>query len=209
VKVSAESAATASLPTDDRSWCSPSVDSPAERQNARRLAGTAASRPPGTHASKCHFPTSSDGRPAARRPGGASGRTPRISTTTVPWFPVSRVLDFPVGCPTRSKVVAFLGGPATTYPAPARVCRRGILRKDPSRARVGRGRGPRKVSETPPKLERYHGRREIRRDFFARFVMRRAELAIEPRRAATCSVRSTSHPRPGQAGDVGVGAAFS
>jgi glycerol-3-phosphate O-acyltransferase len=85
-----------------------------------------------------------------------------------------RVFWIPGGLPTRSKVVSFLSG-RDTY-RPPKLLQRSILRKDPARARVVAGE-PAKVSE----LRKSWGDTTIAenpRDF-ARFVMRRAELAIE------------------------------
>jgi len=85
-----------------------------------------------------------------------------------------RVFWIPGGLPTRSKVVAFLSG-RDTY-RPPKLLQSGILRKDASRARVVAGE-PAKVSELRQSW-RDTTVAENPRDF-ARFVMRRAELAIE------------------------------
>jgi glycerol-3-phosphate O-acyltransferase len=85
-----------------------------------------------------------------------------------------RVFWLPVGLPTRSKVVAFLSG-RDTYRPPELLQRR-FLRQNPGRARVVAGE-PAKVAE----LRKQWSDTTIAenpRDF-ARFVMRRAELAIE------------------------------
>jgi glycerol-3-phosphate O-acyltransferase len=85
-----------------------------------------------------------------------------------------RVFWVPGGLPTRSKVVALLSG-RDTY-RPPHVLQRGILRKDQSRARVVDGE-PAKVSELRQQWsDTTVG--ETPRDF-ARFVIRRATLAIE------------------------------
>ena len=85
-----------------------------------------------------------------------------------------RVFWVPGGLPTRSKVVALLSG-RDTYRPPELLQRR-ILRKDPSRARVVAGE-PAKVSELRQQWsDTTVG--ENPRDF-ARFVIRRAILAIE------------------------------
>ncbi|MGH3641470.1 MAG: glycerol-3-phosphate 1-O-acyltransferase, partial [Mycobacterium sp.] len=86
----------------------------------------------------------------------------------------ARVFWIPAGLPTRSKVVAFLGG-RDTY-RPPKLLQRGILRKDPARARVVAGE-PAKVSELRQSWSDTTVA-ENPRDF-ARFVMRRAALAIE------------------------------
>ena len=85
-----------------------------------------------------------------------------------------RVFWVPGGLPTRSKVVALLSG-RDTY-CPPKMVQRSILKRDPSRARVVAGE-PAKVSE----LRQYwsdHTTAENPREF-ARFVLRRAALAIE------------------------------
>ncbi|MDT5075996.1 MAG: glycerol-3-phosphate O-acyltransferase [Mycobacterium sp.] len=85
-----------------------------------------------------------------------------------------RVFWVPGGLPTRSKVVALLSG-RDTY-RPPHFLQRGILRKDQSRARVVDGE-PAKVSELRQQWsDTTVG--ETPRDF-ARFVIRRATLAIE------------------------------
>ncbi len=85
-----------------------------------------------------------------------------------------RVFWVPGGLPTRSKVVAFLSG-RDTYRPPV-VLQRRILKKDPSRARVVAGE-PAKVSE----LRQQWSETTVAEDpgDFARFVIRRAILAIE------------------------------
>ncbi len=85
-----------------------------------------------------------------------------------------RVFWAPGGLPTRVKVVGLLSG-RDTYRPPELLQRR-ILRRDPSRARVVAG-GPAKVSEL---RQQYQDTTvgESPRDF-ARFVLRRASLAIE------------------------------
>jgi glycerol-3-phosphate O-acyltransferase len=85
-----------------------------------------------------------------------------------------RVFWVPGGLPTRVKVVGLLSG-RDTYRPPEFLQRR-ILRKDPSRARIVAGE-PAKVSELRQQWqEKTVG--ESPRDF-ARFVLRRAALAIE------------------------------
>ena len=85
-----------------------------------------------------------------------------------------RVFWVPGGLPTRVKIVGLLSG-RETYRPPELIQRR-ILRKDPSRARVVAGE-PAKVSELRQQwLEHTTG--ESPREF-ARFVLRRASLAIE------------------------------
>jgi glycerol-3-phosphate O-acyltransferase len=85
-----------------------------------------------------------------------------------------RVFWVPGGLPTRSKVVSLISG-RDTY-RPPELLQRGILRKDPSRARVVDGE-PAKVSELRQQWSDTTVA-ENPRDF-ARFVIRRATLAIE------------------------------
>ena len=85
-----------------------------------------------------------------------------------------RVFWVPGGLPRRSKIVSFVSG-RDTYRPPELLQRR-ILRKDPSRARVVAGE-PAKVSELRQQWSDTTVA-ENPRDF-ARFVIRRAILAIE------------------------------
>jgi glycerol-3-phosphate O-acyltransferase len=85
-----------------------------------------------------------------------------------------RVFWVPGGLPTRSKVVAFLSG-RDTYRPPQMLQHR-ILKKDPSRARVVAGE-PAKVSELRQQWSDTTVAENPRE--FARFVIRRAILAIE------------------------------
>jgi glycerol-3-phosphate O-acyltransferase len=85
-----------------------------------------------------------------------------------------RVFWVPGGLPTRAKVFGLISG-REAYRPPGLIQRR-ILRRDPSRARVVAGE-PAKVSELRQQwLE--HTVAESPREF-ARFVLRRAKLAIE------------------------------
>ena len=85
-----------------------------------------------------------------------------------------RVFWVPGGLPTRMKLVGLLSG-RDTY-RPPEILQRRILRKDPTRARVVAGE-PAKVSELRQQWQDTTVG-ESQRDF-ARFVLRRAELAIE------------------------------
>jgi glycerol-3-phosphate O-acyltransferase len=85
-----------------------------------------------------------------------------------------RVFWVPAGLPTRVKVVGLLSG-RDTY-RPPEILQRRILRKDPSRARVVAGE-PAKVSELRQQWQDTTVGESPRE--FARFVMRRAILAIE------------------------------
>lgn len=86
----------------------------------------------------------------------------------------ARVFWIPAGLPTRVKVVGWLAG-RDTYRPPERL-QRGILRKDPTRARVVVGE-PATVGELRQQWQETTvgaGPRD-----FARFVLRRASLSIE------------------------------
>ncbi|WP_167099976.1 glycerol-3-phosphate 1-O-acyltransferase [Mycobacterium sp. DL592] len=85
-----------------------------------------------------------------------------------------RVFWVPGGLPTRVKVVGLISG-RDTY-RPPEMLQRSILRKDPSRARIVAGE-PAKVSELRQQWQD-NTVAESPRDF-ARFVLRRAALAIE------------------------------
>ena len=85
-----------------------------------------------------------------------------------------RVFWVPGGLPTRSKVVALLSG-RDTY-RPPKMLQHRILTKDPSRARVVAGE-PAKVSELRQQWSDTTVAENPRE--FARFVIRRAILAIE------------------------------
>jgi glycerol-3-phosphate O-acyltransferase len=85
-----------------------------------------------------------------------------------------RVFWVPGGLPTRSKVVALLSG-RDTY-RPPKMLQQRILTKDPSRARVVAGE-PAKVSELRQQWSDTTVAENPRE--FARFVIRRAVLAIE------------------------------
>ncbi|OBG87509.1 glycerol-3-phosphate acyltransferase [Mycobacterium sp. E802] len=85
-----------------------------------------------------------------------------------------RVFWVPGGLPTRLKVVGLISG-RDTYRPPEMLQRR-ILRKDPSRARMVAGE-PAKVSELRKQWSETTVAENPRE--FARFVLRRAALAIE------------------------------
>jgi glycerol-3-phosphate O-acyltransferase len=167
VKVSAESLHSFT-PTDDALVLA-SVDSPAERQMLDDWLEQQRHSHPDARIEVLQLPSDDDPPPATL------ARLVELlefddDRSVVP----VRVFWIPGGLPTRSKVVAFLGG-RDTY-RPPHVLQRGILRKDPSRARVVAGE-PAKVSELRKSWSDTTVA-ENPRDF-ARFVMRRAELAIE------------------------------
>jgi glycerol-3-phosphate O-acyltransferase len=85
-----------------------------------------------------------------------------------------RVFWVPGGLPTRVKLAGLIAG-RDTY-RPPEILQRAILRKDPSRARVVAGE-PAKVSELRQQW-RENTVGETQQDF-ARFVLRRAALAVE------------------------------
>ncbi|HET7665723.1 MAG TPA: glycerol-3-phosphate 1-O-acyltransferase [Mycobacterium sp.] len=85
-----------------------------------------------------------------------------------------RVFWVPGGLPTRSKIVALISG-RDTY-RPPEILQKRILRRDPSRARVVAGE-PAKVSELRQQWNETTVAENPRE--FARFVIRRANLAIE------------------------------
>ncbi|OMC29604.1 glycerol-3-phosphate acyltransferase [Mycobacterium sp. GA-1841] len=85
-----------------------------------------------------------------------------------------RVFWVPGGLPTRLKVVGLISG-RDTY-RPPEILQRRILRKDPSRARMVAGE-PAKVSELRKQWSETTVAENPRE--FARFVLRRAVLAIE------------------------------
>lgn len=85
-----------------------------------------------------------------------------------------RVFWVPGGLPTRVKVVGLLSG-RDTY-RPPEMLQRAILRKDPSRARIVAGE-PATVSELRDQWQDTSAGKSPKD--FARFVLRRAELAIE------------------------------
>jgi glycerol-3-phosphate O-acyltransferase len=85
-----------------------------------------------------------------------------------------RVFWVPGGLPTRLKLVGLISG-RDTY-RPPEILQRRILRKDPSRARVVAGE-PAKVSELRQQWQDTTVGTNPRD--FARFVLRRAELAID------------------------------
>lgn len=85
-----------------------------------------------------------------------------------------RVFWVPGGLPTRVKLVGLISG-RDTYRPPQKIQRR-ILHRDPSRARIVAGE-PAKVSELRQQWQDTTGGDNMRD--FARFVLRRAALAIE------------------------------
>lgn len=109
--------------------------------------------------------------PPAQLVNELAGKLDAVEDRTV--VPV-RVFWVPGGLPTRVKVVGLLSG-RDTY-RPPEFLQRAILKKDPSRARIVAGE-PAKVSE----LRRQWQEKTVGESpaDFARFVLRRANLAVE------------------------------
>jgi glycerol-3-phosphate O-acyltransferase len=167
VKAKAEEFASFS-PTDDTLVLA-SVDSPAELELLNGWLQQQRRAHPDAHIEVLQLPAEVDPPPAVL----ASLVSLLEADEDRSVVPV-RVFWVPGGLPTRSKVVALLSG-RDTY-RPPHVLQRGILRKDQSRARVVDGE-PAKVSELRQQWsDTTVG--ETPRDF-ARFVIRRATLAIE------------------------------
>jgi glycerol-3-phosphate O-acyltransferase len=155
-------------PTDDALVLA-SVSSPAELEMLDRWLGQQRQQHPDARVEVLQLPADDDPPPAvlARLVELLEADDDR---SVVP----VRVFWVPGGLPTRSKVVSLLSG-RDTYRPPELLQRR-ILRKDPSRARVVDGE-PAKVSELRQQWSDTTVA-ENPRDF-ARFVIRRATLAIE------------------------------
>ena len=150
-------------------WCCASVSSPAELDLLNDWVSRQRRDHPEADIEVLQLPGEDD-PPAGWLPAGRSLEAGGEDRSVVP----VRVFWVPGGLPTRSKVVGLLSG-RDTYRPPERIQRR-ILRRDPARARVVAGE-PAKVSELRQQwLEHTTG--ESPREF-ARFVLRRASLAIE------------------------------
>jgi glycerol-3-phosphate O-acyltransferase len=167
VKVGAEEFASF-RPTDDTLVLA-SVDSPAELELLNDWLGQQRRAHPDARIEVLQLPANDDPPPAVL----ASLVSLLEADEDRSVVPV-RVFWIPGGLPTRSKVVAVLSG-RDTY-RPPHILQRGILRKDQSRARVVDGE-PAKVSELRQQWSDTT-LAENPRDF-ARFVIRRATLAIE------------------------------
>jgi glycerol-3-phosphate O-acyltransferase len=167
VKVPADYFAT--FTTDDDTLVLASFSSPAEQELVNDWLDHQRREHPDTHVEVLQLPVDDDPPPAvlARLVELLEADEDR---SVVP----VRVFWVPGGLPTRSKVVALLSG-RDTYRPPQALQRR-ILRKDPSRARVVAGE-PAKVSELRQQWSDTTIAENPRE--FARFVIRRAILAIE------------------------------
>jgi len=167
VKVPADYFAT--FTTDDDTLVLASFSSPAEQELVNDWLDHQRREHPDTHVEVLQLPVDDDPPPAvlARLVQLLEADQDR---SVVP----VRVFWVPGGLPTRSKVVALLSG-RDTYRPPQALQRR-IMRKDPSRARVVAGE-PAKVSELRQQWSDTTVAENPRE--FARFVIRRAILAIE------------------------------
>ncbi|WP_102142372.1 glycerol-3-phosphate 1-O-acyltransferase [Mycobacterium hubeiense] len=146
-----------------------SVSSPAEEELLNDWLAQQRRDHPDTHVEVLRMPVDDD------PPGWVLARLVELleadeDRTVVP----VRVFWIPGGLPTRSKVVALISG-RDTY-RPPEILQRRILRKDPSRARVVAGE-PATVSELRQQWSDTTVAENPRE--FARFVIRRAILAIE------------------------------
>jgi glycerol-3-phosphate O-acyltransferase len=159
----------AAFTTDDDALVLASVSSPAEREMLKDWLNRQRREHPDTDVEVLELPVDDDPPPGvlARLVGLLEASEDR---SVVP----VRVFWVPGGLPTRSKVAALLAG-RDTYRPPQMLQRR-ILKKDPSRARVVAGE-PAKVSELRQQWTDTTVAENPRE--FARFVIRRAILAIE------------------------------
>jgi glycerol-3-phosphate O-acyltransferase len=159
----------ATFTTTDDALVLASVSSPAEEELLNDWLGRQRREHSDTHVEVLKLPVDDD------PPAGVLARLVEMleadeDRSVVP----VRVFWVPGGLPTRSKVVAFLSG-RDTYRPPHMLQHR-ILKRDPSRARVVAGE-PAKVSELRQQWSDTTVAENPRE--FARFVIRRAILAIE------------------------------
>ena len=159
----------AAFTTDDDALVLASVSSPAEREMLKDWLDRQRREHPDTDVEVLELPVDDDPAPKvlARLVGLLEASEDR---SVVP----VRVFWVPGGLPMRSKMVALLAG-RDTY-RPPHILQHRILRKDPSRARVVAGE-PAKVSELRQQWSDTTVAENPRE--FARFVIRRAILAIE------------------------------
>jgi glycerol-3-phosphate O-acyltransferase len=155
--------------TTDDALVLASVSTPAEQELLDDWLDRQRREHPDTHVEVLQLPVDDD------PPGGVLAQLVELleadeDRSVVP----VRVFWVPGGLPTRSKVVALLSG-RDTY-RPPQILQRRILDKDPSRARVVAGE-PAKVSELRQQWSDTTVAENPRQ--FARFVIRRAILAIE------------------------------
>ena len=159
----------ASFTTTDDALVLASVSSPAELELLDQWLTDQRREHPGSRVEVLQLPA--DGDPS---PGVLARLVEELEADEDRSVVPVRVFWVPGGLPTRSKVVALLSG-RDTY-RPPQILQRRILKKDPSRARVVAGE-PAKVSELRQQWSDTTVA-ENPRDF-ARFVIRRAILAIE------------------------------
>jgi glycerol-3-phosphate O-acyltransferase len=163
-----EESLTSFSPTDDALVLA-SVSSPAEREMLDRWLAEQRQRHPDARIEVLQLPADDDPAPAV-----LAGLVELLEADDDRSVVPVRVFWVPGGLPTRSKVVSLISG-RDTY-RPPELLQRSILRKDPARARVVDGE-PAKVSELRQQWSDTTVA-ENPRDF-ARFVIRRAILAIE------------------------------
>ena len=157
-----------SLTSADDALILASVGSPAELELLNDWVQQQRRRHPGTRVEVLPLP--SDDPP----PGAISQLVAELEASEDRSVVPVRVFWVPGGLPTRSKIAGLLSG-RDTYRPPELLQRR-ILRRDPSRARVVAGE-PAKVSEMRQQWQDITGGENA--GDFARFVLRRAALAIE------------------------------
>lgn len=155
-------------PTDDALVLA-SVSSPAEQELLNDWLAQQRREHPDTNVEVLRLPHSDD-----PPPGVLAQLVEKLQADEDRSVVPVRVFWVPGGLPTRSKIVALLSG-RDTY-RPPEILQRRILRRDPSRARVVAGE-PAKVSELRQQWADTTVAENARE--FARFVIRRAALAIE------------------------------
>ncbi|OBA69413.1 glycerol-3-phosphate acyltransferase [Mycolicibacterium elephantis] len=155
-------------PTDDALVLA-SVSSPAEQELLNDWLAQQRREHPDTNVEVLRLPHSDD-----PPPGVLAQLVEKLQADDDRSVVPVRVFWVPGGLPTRSKIVALLSG-RDTY-RPPEILQRRILRRDPSRARVVAGE-PAKVSELRQQWADTTVAENARE--FARFVIRRAALAIE------------------------------
>ncbi|MCV7224159.1 glycerol-3-phosphate 1-O-acyltransferase [Mycolicibacterium elephantis] len=155
-------------PTDDALVLA-SVSSPAEQELLNDWLAQQRRQHPDTNVEVLRLPHSDD-----PPPGVLAQLVEKLQADEDRSVVPVRVFWVPGGLPTRSKIVALLSG-RDTY-RPPEILQRRILRRDPSRARVVAGE-PAKVSELRQQWADTTVAENARE--FARFVIRRAALAIE------------------------------
>lgn len=159
----------ASFSTTDDALVLASVSSPAELELLNDWLKTHRKEHPDSSIEVLQLPE--DGEPS---PGVLASLVEELEADQDRLVVPVRVFWVPAGLPTRLKLVGLISG-RDTY-RPPEILQRRILRKDPSRARVVAGE-PAKVSELRQQWSENTVAENPRE--FARFVLRRAVLAIE------------------------------